>query len=332
MAYLRQGVTWVPDYSLKVLDDNTAELTLRGTLINEAEDMIHTDVHLVVGVPHFVHTQYMAPIAVGQIIRTISSSVGFINGSPQLSNQIMNQAAIVSNAAPPSQAGIVDRPAEDHGGDLSKTLGNLPQMDGAAASDYTVYTKKDLTLRRGEKAILTLFVKKIPYSHIYRWSVSSPMEHSLVLFNKTDTAWTTGPCLAMSDDRPLSEDLLKYTPKGSPGELPVTSAINIASAKNEREVERKLNAHSPAVNVNYDLVTLEGKLTLRNYEKRTVEIVINNPIHGKPLNVDQGGTTMVDSEKLKLLEREGSAHWQLKLAPNEEKTLKYQYERYVPSN
>ena len=56
---LRKGITWIPDYTLKVLDDDTAELTLRGTMVNEAEDLIHTDVHLVVGRaalrPHRVH-------------------------------------------------------------------------------------------------------------------------------------------------------------------------------------------------------------------------------------------------------------------------------------
>ena len=108
-----------------------------------------------------------------------------------------------------------------------RAVGNLPQLDGAAATDYTVYTKNDLTLRRGEKAILTLFVKKIKYTHIYRWSPPAAMEHSLVLLNQTDSAWTTGPCLALNGDQPLSEDLLKYTPKGGRGELPVTTAINV---------------------------------------------------------------------------------------------------------
>jgi len=37
MAYLRKGITWIPEYTLKVIDDETAELTLRGTLVNEAE-------------------------------------------------------------------------------------------------------------------------------------------------------------------------------------------------------------------------------------------------------------------------------------------------------
>ncbi len=338
MAYLRQGITWIPDYTLKVLDDDTAELTLRGTLVNEAEDLIHSDVHLVVGVPHFVHTDSLAPLAVGQVIRSIGAAVG----SPGLPNsvrtQIMSQAAIVSNfsngnAAPQiEQGGVVERPADMAGGNLAGALGNLPQLDGAAATDYTVYSKTDLTLRRGEKAILTLFVKKIKYTHIYRWSPPAAMEHSLVLLNQTDSAWTTGPCLALNGDQPLSEDLLKYTPKGGRGELPVTTAINVANEKSEREVDRKLKAYSPQNNVNYDLVTLEGKLKFRNFDKRAVDIVVSNAVIGKPLSADSDGTLAVDSSKLRLLEREGSVHWKIQIEPGKEKTLTYQYERYVPSN
>ena len=335
MAYLRQGITWIPEYTLKVLDDDVAELTLRGSLVNEAEDLIHSDVHLVVGVPHFVHTQYLAPMAVGQVIRTIGAAMGAPNVPAQVMSQMMNRAAIVRNdyqAPQGDQPNVVEQPVDGHGGDLGRAMGNLPQMEGAAATDYTVYTKKDLTLRRGEKAILTLFVKKIHYSHIYRWSPDAQMDHSLVLSNQTDSAWTTGPCLALSEDRPLSEDLLKYTPKGSKGELPVTAAINIAHDKTEREADRKLKAYSPSREVYFDLVTLEGKLKLRNYEKRTVDVVIANPIPGKPLTADQGGEISVDSAKLRLLDRQGTIHWRLKLEPGEEKTLTYQYERYVPSN
>ena len=159
MAYLRKGITWIPEYTLRMLDDETAELTLRGTLVNEAEDLLHTDVHFVVGVPSFLHTDYMAPISVGQIIRTIGAAVA----PPAVANQIMNRAAIAydrraASLTPKSRA--VDR-AVDHGGrDVTALLGNLPQMGGHAATDYTVYTRNDMTLRRGEKAIVTLFVKR----------------------------------------------------------------------------------------------------------------------------------------------------------------------------
>jgi hypothetical protein len=335
MAYLRKGITWIPDYTLKILDEDNAELTLRGTLVNEAEDLVHTDVHLVVGVPHFVHTEYMAPIAVGQVIRSIGGVVPSGGVPAQVQTQIMNRAAIVSNAntAPLVEGrGVAERPVEAAAGDVGGVLKNLPQLEGAGATDYTVYTKKDLTLRRGEKAIVTLFTKRIKYSHIYRWTTPNPMEHALVLHNATDTPWTTGPCLALSADSPLSEDLLRYTPKGAKGEFPVTAAINVAQEKTERETNRQLKAHSPAPNVYFDLVTLDGTLKLKNYEKRSVEIVITNPIPGKPISADSGGTISADPEKLRLLERQGSIRWQVTLEPGETKTLRYQYERYVPSN
>jgi len=333
MAYLRKGITWIPDYTLKVLDEETAELTLRGTLVNEAEDLVHTDVHLVVGVPHFVHTDYMAPIAVGQTIRTIGAAVARQQVPQQVTTQIMSRAAIVSNAAPvTAEPIVVEQPVEQAGGNLQQALGDLPQMGGAAATDYTVYTKRDLTLRRGEKAILTLFTRKIRYSHIYHWDPPARMTHSLVLHNATDTAWTTGPCLALSAERPLSEDILEYTPKGAGGELPVTAAINIAHSKTERETDRKLKAYQVTSSVYFDLVTLEGELKLHNYEKRTVEIIITNPVPGRPLSAGADGNVQTDPTRLKIEERQGTVSWRVKLEPGEGKTLTYKYERYVRSS
>ncbi len=331
LAYLREGITWIPEYSLRILDDETAELTLRGTLVNEAEDLIHCDVNFVVGVPHFVHTQYLAPIAVGQIIRTIGAAVA----PPDIRSQFMGRAAIGNDIFANTVAGatVVEQPVPDAGGGgLAATVGNLPQLDAAGATDYTVYTKKDLTVRRGERAIVTLFVKKIRYGHVYRWAPPGAIEHNLVLHNDTDTAWTTGPVLAVSGDAPLSEDLLKYTPKAGRSELPVTAAINIVHDKTESEGDRKFKAHSPRHDFFLDLVTLQGELRLRNFEKSAVEIIIVNAVPGKPLEASDTGSTASDPNKLQLLERQGTIHWSMRLEPGEAKTVTYTYERYVPSS
>ena len=334
MAYLRDGITWIPEYSLVVRDEQTAELTLRGTLVNEAEDLVHCDVNFVVGVPHFAHTEFLAPLAVGQAIRAIGAAVA----PSAVRSQIMSRAAIANNALAADQ--FANRGAASGGNlaarsddpDLARALGNLPQLDTAGGSDYTVYTKKDLTVRRGERAIVTLFVKRIDYAHIYRWSPPADTQHFLVLKNDTDSAWTTGSCLAMSHDQPLSEDLLRYTPRGGRCELPVTTSVNIAHAKQEQETDRKFKAHSPAKDVTFDLVTLNGELKLQNFEKRDVEVAITNPVPGRPISASDGGETSVDSERLKLLERAGSIRWTLTIPPGASKVLKYQYERYVPSN
>jgi hypothetical protein len=326
MAYLRKGITWLPEYTLKILDDDTAELVCRGTLVNEAEDLIHADVHFVVGVPHFVHTQYLAPIAVGQVIRTVGAAVA----PREIQTQIMQRAAIVRNEAARA-FDVVTQPAPAEGGDLGRALGGLPQIEAAAGTDFTVYTKKDLTVRCGEKAIVTLFRKTIRYGHIYRWNVPGTMQHFLVLHNSTDTAWTTGPYLAISQGQPLSEDLLKYVPKGGSGEVPVTAAINIAQDQTETEVDRKLKAHSPSHDYYLDLVTLRGELALKNLEKREVLIVITASLPGIPTEASDDGAITVDTSKLKVLERAGSVRWHVKLKPGETKKLSYSYQRYVPS-
>jgi hypothetical protein len=205
-------------------------------------------------------------------------------------------------------------------------------MEGPGGSDYTVYTKNDLTVRRGERAIVTLFVRKIKYSHIYRWSPPAMMEHSLVLQNDSDTAWTTGPCLGISGGRPLSEDLLKYTPRGGKSELPVSAAINISHEKTEAEADRKFKAHSPADRNFYDLVTLSGELKLKNFEAVNAEVVVVNSVPGKPVEASDDGKLTSDATKLQLLERAGTFEWRVTLKPKETKVLKYKYERYVPSN
>jgi len=334
MAYLREGITWIPEYTLRVVDETTGELTLRGTLINEAEDLIHCDVNFVVGVPHFAHMKYMAPVAVGQVVRTIGAGVA----PPGLSSQITSRAHIVTNANvsqqfdPVGGHGVVEKAVGEAPGKLKDAVSSLPVLESAAGSDYTVYTRKDMTVRRGERAVVTLFTKTIRYGHIYRWSPPEQMQHFLVLPNEGATAWTTGPCLAVSGDRPLTEDLLRYTPRGGKAELPVTAAINIAHEKTEAEVDRKFRAHSPSHNTFYDLVTLEGELRLKNFEKRAAKVVITTKVTGRPIDASDGGVKASDPTQLQLLQRSGTVRWAVELAPGEAKRLTYRYERYVPAN
>jgi len=300
VAYLSGGITWVPEYSVKVLDDETAELTL-------------------------------PPLAVGQVIRTVGTAVA----PRQLRTQIMNRAAIVSNGdvADQFRRQVADESSTQPAvrGELSTTTKNLPRIDSAGGSDYTVYTKQDMTLRRGEKAIVTLFTQKIRYTNVYRWSPPEPMRHFLQLHNDTESAWTTGPYLAISGGRPLSEDILRYTPKNGRAEIAVSSAINVANSKRENESDRELKAHQPDKYKFWDLVTLSGELKFKNFEKHDADIVVELPVPGKPIEASDDGQLATDPKRLKLLERAGVSSWTFKLKPKETKTLSYCYERFVPT-
>ncbi len=330
MAYLRKGIIWIPEYGVRVLDDATAEITLRGTLVNEAEDLVHTDVQFVVGVPHFLHGDYLEPVSIGQVIRTIGSAVG-----PEgLHGQIMNRGMIANNTISADQfnprPGLMEKPAGGAGGDAKAAAGNLPPLDGpGAGSDFTVYSKPDVTLRRGEKAVVTLFKKKVRYVHRYRWEPPAQLAHNLVLLNDTDAPFTTGPFVAVSGSQPLSQDLLKYTPKGGQCELPITTAVNVATDRTEGEVDRKIQALADRDRARFDLVTLGGELKVRNFEKRPADVVIELKVSGKPLSVSDGGALTTNAEKLVLTQREGTIRWTVQVPPGETKKLEYKYERYV---
>ncbi len=332
MSYLRSGIAWVPEYSLTILDDETAELTLRGTIINEAEDLIGTDVHLVVGVPHFMHTEFMTPLVVGQAIRTLgtnlAASANLQIPQQMMTQQVMNSAPEISRSASASTAATVPVSAEST--NVQQVLGSVPAIDAAGASDYTVYTRKNLTLRRGERAMLTLFSYKIRYSHIYQWNVGGKMTHSLRVHNETPTAWTTGPCIAVSGSQALTEDTLKYTPKNSVGELALTESINIGQEHQQSETERKIAAHV-LQGRSFDCVQLTGTVTIRNFEPREAEIIVTVPVEGKALTADHDGTVTQDASELRLTARRSTVSWHLKLPAGETQVLSYTYERYVES-
>jgi hypothetical protein len=216
--------------------------------------------------------------------------------------------------------------------DFVELLGNLPQMDSAGSNDFNVYRKENLTVRVGERAIVTLMTKKIKYGHRYRWNTNDSIEHLLTMKNNSTTPWTTGPCLTLSESQPLSEDSLRYTPPGAVGEIKVTTAINIASEITERESDRDLKSHEVGNGQYLDRVVVSGTIRVKSFEDKPIELIVSQPILGRPLEASGTGKIKTDAEKLRLVERNGSIGWTVNLVPGEEQTLSYTYERYVPSN
>jgi hypothetical protein len=228
------------------------------------------------------------------------------------------------------------------GGEIGAMVGSVPDMPASVSSaDYTYHTIPDLTIRRGEKAIVNLYTGVVRYSHLYRWDVPSNIQHVLVMLNESDTAWTTGPCLAVRGRRPLSEDLLKYTPKGGRSELPIGTAININHRQSEKETDRRAQAYEkiieyahddvPKRSEFWDLVTLEGTLQIKNYEPHPANVIVTQNVKGKPLSASHDGETRLDTGDLQLMARSGSVRWEVEVSPGEATTLTYTYERYVKS-
>jgi hypothetical protein len=324
MAYLRKGITWIPEYTLSVLDDETAQLTLRATLVNDVEELVKASVSFVVGVPSFVHADKLTPLAIGQAIRAAGTVVAGFD-SQVMSNAIMSRNDMSSDRL--ANEGIV-------GGrgvfQADSMLSNMTTA-GESLSDFTVYSIERLTLRQGEKAMVMLFSQTAPYRHHYKWESPLPLRHYLRLRNDTPTAWTTGPVIATRDQRPLCQDTIKYTARGNEYDLPVTTAVNISTQAEESEIDRELKAHEPAHRVYLDKVIIEGKLTLRNFDQQAVKLDVRRDVPGLVLSSSDDGQAAQNVHELRLTERHGSVSWQLELKGGEKRELTYRYERFVAS-
>ena len=112
----------------------------------------------------------------------------------------------------------------------------------------------------------------------------------------------------------------------------MTAAINVANDKSEREIDRKLKAYSPQNKVNYDLVTLEGKLKFRNYREAAGRDRGQQSRHRQALERRLGRHAGRRFQQTPFARPRRECTLEDTDRAGKEKTLTYQYERYVPSN
>ena len=186
---------------------------MQATIINELADLEDVDLNLVVGVPSFVMKDNLSPMAMRESAPNLSAYFGggqngrgnnaFSNYS--ISNAVMSQVVAPAGPPPPGQ------PLEGAGIDLP---------DGGGVDDLFVYHKPEFSLKKGERAIVTLMNVIVPCQDVYRWEFlfAPPQEllstsnsrqqqalenlsevprvmHTIRLTNSSAFPWTTGPAM-----------------------------------------------------------------------------------------------------------------------------------------
>ncbi|MGA8214501.1 MAG: hypothetical protein WB799_12970, partial [Candidatus Sulfotelmatobacter sp.] len=85
--------------------------------------------------------------------------------------------------------------------------------------------------------------------------------------------------MVISGTKPLSQDTVPYTPKNATSSLKLTIATDIRASHEESEVERQKDVQRRR-NYNYDQVTVEGTLTIKNYKSKEVRLSIAEKVRG----------------------------------------------------
>jgi hypothetical protein len=340
MGYLEHGLGWTPSYLVSLVDDKTAKITMQAVLVDDAEDLKEADMFFVVGVPNFAYANIPSPMALQQnLLEFMQSASRKDDLNSRYSNALMGQMTV----------------GGAFGGDAAAAPSlesTIEELQGAQEEDLFLYSRKNVTLARGERASYNVFSDTVNCDHVYEWnledqprvdgfgnaqnninstadrSAKDNVWHALRLKDTTKFPWTSAPAMVISGTKPLAQDTLPYTPKGATSSLKLTVATDVRASHEENEVERQRDLQRRN-NRNYDLVTIEGTLTIKNYKSKEIRLSIADRVRGSvESQTDEGKATKL-AEAIAVDNPLSRLTWEVTLKAGEEKIIKYRYKVWL---
>lgn len=337
LMYLSNGLSWKPDYLVELLDEDKARISLRTTLVNNAEDVKVKKLNLVAGVPNFKYAT------------TLSDFLNLLGTRPANNYPQPRIAQNFSNAAVYSY----DAPVlEDFGGGAPPSPGRTA-AEGTAIEDLFYYSLKDVELKKGERAILDVFEAEVKIEHVYEAILGQnsasytttysyeqkklPVVHTIKLFNKSDYVWTSAPVMVVKNDKgtisPVSQDLLKYTSIKDDINVKLTEAPDVAVKFNEKEIKRETNKKQTRPSNNrilyYDLVTVEAEIEIQNYKNKDIRIDVKRAIIGELLKSSEEWQKAPRLQSYNSFNPYTDVCWEMDIKKGEQKKVTYSYQIYV---
>jgi hypothetical protein len=342
LMYLSKGISWTPDYLIELIAEDKAKMTLRTTVINEAEDIDVAKFNMVAGVPNFSYAT------------TIADFLNLIYKQESYNTRTLEQS-YQNFAAPSMNAAVYDNDAVVGASDdyYPAPTGNIGAAEGNSIEDLFFYSIDNVVIKKGERALLDIFTAEIPIEHVYEVILSQnspsyttsysfeqqklPVVHTLKLSNTSDYVWTSAPAMVVKNDKskisPVSQDLLKYTSLKDNINLKLTEAPDVAIKFSEKEIARKVNDKSIKESNNrlryYDIVTVEAEIEIQNYKSKEIRLDTKRAIIGKLIE---------SNEKWKLAPRIKSYDsfnpytdvcWEMKIKAGETRKIVYKYDVFV---
>lgn len=352
VGYLEKGITWSPSYLVDLKDDTdkdksvtsgVAEVTLDAVLANDVEDLDDTDVSFAVGFPNFAFADITSPVSlqqtVGQFIQNLSRPNNRNDQNNAWSYGYSTMAQSVAYNSPAGPGG----PA----GSSSAYYSATQPLPGESNEDLFFYHQAHVTMKKGDRARYVVFTDKVPYQHIYQLEIPDTMNiddrgyrrsttqdqqpdplvwHALKMENNSKHPWTTAPAFVVSGTKPIAQDVLKYAPSGGKSTLKLTVATDIRAEQTHTEASRVEVAR---LGNTYYQVTVDGKISVRNWKQKPININIKKYLMGEVVTAAQGGRTTKIMNSVTGLNQTSQIEWELPLKAGEEKVLAYQYKVLV---
>jgi hypothetical protein len=340
VSYLSRGITWAPSYMVDINSGDKALLSAKAEVINEVCDLNDITLQLVTGFPNLLFADVISPLAMKENLEQFLYSLA----EGQTEEQRRQRRLDVAGNVMYQRAGIITGLS----GPVMPQYGSAEM--GKVAEDLFVYPVEKVSLAKGQIGYLPLFTKSVPCEHIYRWEIPDYIDerehyyyeqpekqqpepeqevwHCLRMTNTTNVPWTTAPAEIVSTGLILGQDILNYTPAQGKTVLRITKAVSIKAEQSELETTRNRDALQLYTG-HFDLVTIEGKLLVTNFQPKAVTVEITKTLSGEVKSSQP--EAKIESMAKGLLRMNGirKLNWTIELKLGEQKQLGYTYDVYV---
>jgi hypothetical protein len=176
--------------------------------------------------------------------------------------------------------------------------------EAGKTEDLFVFNLQHVSLKRGERMVLTIAEFKLPYQDVFtlelpfapppelRANVGSEQQrelarlfnapkvlHKVRLTNTSQYPLTTAPALIIRDGRVLAQNLVTYTSPGASADLKITTAVDFQVRKTDLEKRRVPNAQQENGN-SYSRIDLAGKITLTSHHHQAAVVEVTRYVLG----------------------------------------------------
>ena len=338
ISCLAKGVTWAPSYMVDITEPNKARLAAKAEVMNEICDLNGVDVQLVTGYPNLQFADVVSPIAMKENLAQFLQSL--IRGRSE-----RGRADVMSNVMYQS-AGDMSEERRLMSAEPMPAYGAAEA--GKTAEDLFLYPVEKAHLTKGEVGYFPLFTESAPYTHIYRWEIpdyvrpegdyyqpnqqqKEPQQevwHCIRLENVMKLPWTTAPAEIIKDGAILGQDTLDYTPVKGKATIKITRAMNVKAEQLELEKDRKRDA-AQWYNYHYDLVTVEGKLSVTNFQDKPITLEVTKALSGEVKAMQPEAKLEKLAKALRAVNTNVKLTWTIGLGAGEQKDIGYTYDVYV---
>jgi hypothetical protein len=344
VSCLAKGATWAPSYMVDITEPNNAKIAAKAEVMDEVCDLNGVDVKFVTGFPNLQFADVVGPIAMkGNLAQFLQS---LIRGQSE-----RGQAGALGGVAYNT---VMSQSMEY---DRMERAGEQPVMPaygaaefGKMAEDLFLYPVEKVRLAKGEVGYFPLFTESVPYKHIYRWEIPNYINaeggysydqsrqqhepeqqevwHCIRLDNVMKLPWTTAPAEIVKEGVILGQDTLNFTPVKEKGTVKITRAMNVKAEQIELEKDRKHNA-AQWYNMSWDLVTVEGKLSVTNNQDKPIALEVTKSLSGEVKATQPEAKLEKLAKSLRMVNANVRLTWTMELGPGEQKEIEYTYEVYV---